>query len=172
MSAPPTGRIVRTESGIELVIERTFRAPIEDVWRSITEPERMNRWIGTWEGEAGPGKRVMFTMTAEGDAVPEETLIHRCDPPTHLAVESSVGGMSWPMQVDLSEANGVTTLVFQQSIDPGDEHASSYGPGWEYYLDRLATIHAGADFADWDDYYPAQVPYWEAQLRQANGSTA
>ena len=26
----------------------TFRAPIEDVWAAVTEPERLARWIGTW----------------------------------------------------------------------------------------------------------------------------
>ncbi|MBA3378330.1 MAG: ATPase, partial [Chloroflexia bacterium] len=62
MTIPATGRVVPNGQGQDIVIERTFRAPIEDVWASIVDPERMNRWIGTWSGEAGNGKRVMFTM--------------------------------------------------------------------------------------------------------------
>lgn len=171
MSIPATGHIAPGETGHDIVIERTFRAPIDDIWRSIVEPERMNRWIGTWSGEAGPGKRVMFTMTAEGDNVePEEVLIHQCDPPRLLDVESFQGESSWRMRVDLSEANGVTTLVFRQAVDI-DEDIASYGAGWEYYLDRLVAIREGTPFADWDDYYPAQLDHWNEQRRQAAAST-
>jgi len=172
MTIPATGHIVRNGSGHDIVIERTFRAPIEDVWKSIVDPERMNRWIGTWSGEAGAGKRVQFTMTAEEGAAPEEMLIHRCDAPRHLDVESFQGGTSWRLSASLMESDGVTTLVFRQSVELDDEGASSYGPGWEYYLDRLVAVREGTEFAGWDEYYPAQVPYWEAQLREAGAKAA
>ena len=74
------------------------------------------------------------------------------------------------MRVDLSEANGVTTLVFRQAVDI-DEDIASYGAGWEYYLDRLVAIREGTPFADWDDYYPAQLDHWNEQRRQAVAST-
>lgn len=170
MSIPATGHIERSERGHDIVIERTFRAPIGDVWRSIVEPERMNRWIGTWSGEAGPGKRVMFTMTAEEGAEPEEALIHQCEAPRLLDVETYQGDSSWRMRVDLSENNGITTLVFRQSVNL-DEEITSYGPGWEYYLDRLAAIHSGGEFADWDAYYPAQLSHWEDEVRRARVAT-
>lgn len=169
MKITPTGRVVRTATGHEIVLERTFRAPIEDVWASIVEPERMNRWIGTWTGEPGDGKRVMFTMTAEAGAPPEEALIHRCDPPWHLDVETFQAETSWRMVVDLTEVDGQTTLVFRQNIDPADEGAGSYGVGWEYYLDRLVATREGTEFANWDDYYPSQLAYWDDQLRKPAG---
>lgn len=173
MSIPATGRIVPNGSGQDIVIERTFRAPITDVWNNIVEPGRMNRWIGTWSGEAGAGKRVQFTMTAEDDATPEDVLIHGCDAPRHLDVESFQGETSWRMTLDLAESDGVTTLVFRQGIDVRNEGASSYGPGWEYYLDRLVAVHEGTTFASWDDYYPFQVSYWEEELRKAGaGATS
>lgn len=165
MSIAPTGRLERGAGGPAIVIERTFRAPIADVWDSIVDPERMNRWIGTWSGEPGNGRRVQFVMTAEGATEPEEVLIHRCDAPRHLDVESFHGGSSWRMVADLAEADGVTTLVFRQKVHADDESAGSYGPGWEYYLDRLVAVHEDAPFAAWDDYYPSQVAYWEEQLR-------
>ncbi len=172
MSIPATGRVESIGSGHDIVIERTFRAPIGDVWASIVDPERMNRWVGTWSGEAGVGKRVSFTMTAEEGATPEDVLIHGCDAPRRLDVESFQAGTSWRMSVELAESSGVTTLVFRQSVALSDEGASSYGPGWEYYLDRLVAVHGETPFASWDDYYPAQVPYWEAQLREAGAGTA
>lgn len=169
MSIPATGHIAPSDTGHDIVIERSFRATIGDVWRSIVEPERMNRWIGTWTGDAGPGKRVTFTMTAEEGAEPEEALIHECDAPRLLDVETYQGGASWRMRVDLSEADGITTLVFRQSVNL-DEEITSYGPGWEYYLDRLVATHTGNDFASWEDYYPSQLPHWEDAVRHAKAA--
>jgi uncharacterized protein YndB with AHSA1/START domain len=166
MSIPGTGRIVRTGTNVNVVIERTFRAPIGDVWASIVDPERMNRWVGTWTGEAGVGKTVAFTMTAEGEATPTNTLILECDPPSHFLVESAYGDASWRYGVDLSETDGITTIVFTHYMNEGDDFGS-FGIGWEYYLDRLIATLKGESFASWDDYYPSQVEYWEAAASRA-----
>lgn len=171
MSIPATGTIVRTDSGLDIVIERSIDAPIADVWDSIAKPDLMNRWIGTWSGKSGPGKRVTFTMTAEGDAEPEDVLIHACEPPRRLAVQTFQGEGSWRLTIDLAERDGVTTFTFRQHIDPAaEEDISSYGIGWEYYLDRLVAVHAGAEFGDWDDYYPAQRDYWAEREKLARAS--
>ncbi len=61
----PTGRIIRTPAGRDLVLTRTFRAPIEDVWASITEPERTARWFCSWTGDAAPGRSVTFRLVLE-----------------------------------------------------------------------------------------------------------
>ena len=39
MSPTPTGRLF----GNDLVLTRTFRAPVSDVWASLTDPERTVR---------------------------------------------------------------------------------------------------------------------------------
>jgi hypothetical protein len=75
MNPTPTGRLVRTPEGRDLVITRTFRAPIEDVWASITEPERTARWFGPWSGEAGPGKTIRYTMAFEEGGPEMESII-------------------------------------------------------------------------------------------------
>ena len=166
MSIPATGKIERTATGRQIVIERTFKAPIDDVWDSIVDPVRMNRWIGTWTGEGGAGNRVQFVMTAEGQTEGEDVLIHACEPPRFLDVTSSVGEDSWRMSITLTENAGVTTLHFTQAIEEGED-SSSYGIGWEYYADRLVATHTGEPFAEWDDYYPSQQEYWRAALQEA-----
>ena len=54
MTNPPSGRLVQSADGNAVVVSRTFRAPIEDVWASVTEPDRTARWFGTWTGDAAP----------------------------------------------------------------------------------------------------------------------
>jgi uncharacterized protein YndB with AHSA1/START domain len=54
----PTGRVMSSGEGRDLVLERTFRAPIDDVWASITKPERTARWLGPVEGKGAQGVTV------------------------------------------------------------------------------------------------------------------
>ena len=152
MTRTPTGRIDREGEQWVLTLQREFRAPIEDVWASVTESERLARWIGTWTGDPTSG-RVAFTMTAEGATEPEEMEIRACVPPRLL-------------EVTLVESEGVTTLTFTQpDLDLDD--AESVGPGWEYYLDRLAATETGTDLTAIDferDYYPAMLEHYQRQL--------
>jgi uncharacterized protein YndB with AHSA1/START domain len=155
-----TGRLEITADGARLVLERTFRAPIADVWAAVTEPERMARWIGTWTGDSASGA-VTFVMTAEEGAEPEDVEIRECDPPYTLRVTTRQGDGQWHLELELSEVDGVTTLRFlQPGVDPAQ--AEDIGPGWEYYLDRLVAAETGRDVAaiDFDDYYPAQAEHY------------
>lgn len=161
MTKDATGTITRTASGRTLVIERTFRATDEDVWASITESPRLERWIGHWTGEPGVGNVVRFTMSAEEGAQPEDVTIVACDPPRTLEVDVAQGDGTWHVRVDLHESDGVTTLLFSQSLAPGEEN-QGMGPGWEYYLDRLVADRADVPMPAWDDYYPHQQAHYEA----------
>ena len=171
-SPSASGRHEERDGAPYLVFERTFRAPAEAVWAAITEPGRLERWIGTWSGDPASGA-VTFRMTAEGDDVPEETItIDSCEPPTRLVMRSVTPDdpdRLWRWDVELTEAAGVTTLTFAQEVtDP--EVAESVGPGWDYYLDRLVAAEAGGDVAAlaWDDYFPAlRRHYRDALSRRA-----
>jgi uncharacterized protein YndB with AHSA1/START domain len=171
MSATPTGRVVRLGDSLTLQVERTFHAPIEDVWAAITEPERLARWLGTWRGDPTEGS-VLFRMLFEGeDAAEDEMKIRECRPPRRLAVTSQVGDEWWDFDLDLTEQGGVTTVVFgQPNIDR--EGVPGIGAGWEYYFDRLVAVETGGDLGAIDferDYYPAMEEYYQAQLDDAGG---
>lgn len=163
MRVTPTGRIVVEDGRRVLRLTRELRAPATDVWAAVTEPERLQRWIGTWSGDPATG-RVAFSMTAEGEAPYEDVEIHECDAPRTLRLTMSVGEQAWEMALRLSEDDGVTTLTFEQlGIDPVE--AESVGPGWEYYLERLALALGGGDVdtVDFDrDYYPAMQGHYQA----------
>lgn len=136
-----------------LVLTRTFPAPLEDVWASVTEPERLARWIGSWTGDPASG-HVEFRMLFEGeDAAPETMEIRLCEPPRRLHLTSRYGDQVWPMDLELEHADGVTTLTFSQH-GVTRELVGDVGPGWDYYLDRLVDASSGADPSArvWDDY--------------------
>jgi uncharacterized protein YndB with AHSA1/START domain len=163
MTPEPTGRRDIRDGHDSVVMDRTFRAPIESVWAAITESDRLERWIGTWTGDPATGS-VLFRMNAEGDdAKPEAFTIHECEPPRRISLTSQVVGeqTAWHFVLDLTEVDGTTTLTFSQSV-PDADMATGVGPGWEYYLDRLVAAETGADVAalDFGDYYPAQSGYY------------
>jgi uncharacterized protein YndB with AHSA1/START domain len=159
----PTGRITRQGDRRTLTLTREFRAPIDDVWAAVTEPERLARWIGTFTGDPASG-RVAFVMTSEGMTEPEDMEIRECDPPRVLRLTSHVGEERWLLDLLLDEQEGVTTLTFTQpDVDP--VAAESVGPGWEYYLDRLVAAESGGDVGAIDferDYYPAMIEHYRA----------
>lgn len=159
MSPAPTGRLLRTPEGRDLVIVRTFRAPIQDVWASITEPERTARWFGGWTGEPGPGRTIRYTMGFEEGAPEGEMVIEACEPPRHLAVTIPYGDAGWRLEARLTESDGSTELRFSQRVDAG-VNVGDVGPGWEYYLDNLVASRTGGPLPSFNDYYPAQKEYY------------
>lgn len=162
-----TGRREERDGTPVLVIERQLRAPVEDVWAACTDPVRMERWIGTWSGDPASGL-VSFRMTAEGEDVPAEEMdVLACEPPRRFAVRGrepqpfSADGSGekayWHMELELSEADGTTSVRFVQLLAPGDlgvEMVTSVGPGWEYYLDRLVATFTGeaVETVEWERY--------------------
>jgi len=134
--------------------------PVEDVWASITEPDRVAQWFGTWTGEAGPGRAVMLTMSFESGAEPEKVVIEGCEPPRLLQLRMSGGPDAWRISVELTPGlPGAGLRLTHHLTDPAV--AASAGPGWEYYLDMLAAASQGATLPEWDDYYPAQKDHYE-----------
>jgi uncharacterized protein YndB with AHSA1/START domain len=161
MTPIPTGRLFRTDSGTDLVLTRTFRALADDVWASLTEPERTARWFGPWEGEGGPGRTVKVRMVFEEQEPWVEMRIDACDPPRRLALSMVDEAGTWRMELLLAEVDGVTELRLIHHLAT-EEGIGEVGPGWEYYLDMLTASRTGKPLPAFDDYYPSQKPHFDS----------
>jgi uncharacterized protein YndB with AHSA1/START domain len=161
MTLHPTGELFRTDTGSDLALTRTFRASLEDVWASVTEPARTARWFGPWEGDAAPGKTIKVQMAFEEEGPWMDMRIDACDPPRRLAMSASDESGTWRIELLLSEADGSTLLRFVQHLDAEtEEQLGEVGPGWEYYLDMLVAARDGSPQPDFGDYYPAMRSYF------------
>lgn len=160
MSRKPTGRLFKTGDENALVLNRTFHAPVEDVWASVTESERTARWFGPWEGDAGPGRTIKVQMAFEDGQPWCDMRVDACEPPRRLAVSMTDEAGSWVMELLLSEAGGTTELRLLQRLTTLEGIGES-GPGWEYYLDLLVAAREGGPRPDFDDYYPSMKQYFE-----------
>lgn len=155
MSPEPTGRL----RGNDLILTRRFRAPIDEVWASLTRPERTALWFGRWQGEAGPGKTVRLQLAREQGQPWAEAAIEACEAPHRLAISMKDEAGDWRIELSLAQDGDTTELRFVQRL--GDRTlAGEVGPGWEYYLDLLAAARDGAPLPAFADYYPAQKAYY------------
>ncbi|MEU7901243.1 SRPBCC family protein [Actinoplanes sp. NPDC049118] len=163
----PTGQLIATADGTDLVVSRTFRSSIEDVWASVTESDRTARWFGPWEGDAAPGRMIRMQMAFEEQAPWFDVRIDACDPPRRLALSMNAESGSSRIELLLAHADGRTELRLVHHLEATDK-PGEMGPGWEYYLDMLVASRDGLPTRSFDDYYPAMKPYFEA-LRTGTG---
>ena len=160
MTPTPTGRVVPTAEGRDLVLTRRFAGSVDDVWASITESERTARWFGSWTGEPGAGNTVTVTMSAEEGNPEIEVHIDVCDPPRHLALTILDEMGTWRLEGHVRAVDGGAELELVHHL-PASAEARDTGPGWEFYLDRLVASVVDAPLPDFGDYHPAQCAYYE-----------
>jgi uncharacterized protein YndB with AHSA1/START domain len=160
MTPTPSGRLFTTEAGTDLVLARTFRAPIGDVWASLTESDRTARWFGPWEGEPGPGRIIKIQMVFEEGAPWVEARIDACEEPRRLALSTISEEGTWRLELLVSEEDGVTRVQLVHHLE-STEAVGEVGAGWEYYLDLLVAARTDAPKPDFDDYYPSMKPYFQ-----------
>jgi uncharacterized protein YndB with AHSA1/START domain len=140
-----------------LEFRRSWPDPIEDVWAALTEPERLIRWIGVYDGARGPGGTGTFVMThEEGEHAGEPMTILECDPPRRLVVEwEQQEAEDWRVDLDLWTENGRTHLRFVQ-VFPAGADVTDFAMGWHWYVDKLgAELGDAQPPGDWDAFLAA-----------------
>lgn len=134
---------------------RALPGTAAQLWSYLTISEKTALWFGPFERVSDTG--VAVTMTAEEPGPPMTVRITECGAPHVLKLDTGI----W--QLDLAVGDGFIALY--QDIETGEE-AASIGPGWEFYMDRLAAAVRGDPVAAIDfeaDYFPAMAPYFETR---------
>jgi len=152
----PAGHVVADEHGMRLEFVRLVDAPVDRVWSVLTDSEQLGRWFGTWSGDPATGFVMLRFNESPEDAYAETVTVVECAPRRRLAVVVPGPEGAWPLNVELqTRGDGGTFLLFTQRLaEPYD--ASSIGPGWHFYLDRMEAVLADEPLpAGWEDYFPA-----------------
>ncbi|MCF6508386.1 SRPBCC family protein [Blastococcus sp. MG754426] len=138
-----------------LEFRRSWPDPIEDVWAALAEPDRLARWIGTYDGERRPGGSGTFTMTHEDEPVGEPMTVVECDPPRRLVVQweqEQEGSGVWRVDLDLFAEGDRTVLRFVQVFAAGVD-VTDHAMGWHWYLDKFDSEVSGRPVpGDWDSF--------------------
>ncbi|WP_043993763.1 SRPBCC domain-containing protein [Leifsonia xyli] len=165
MIRQPTGRLIRKDDGVYVVLDRIFRAPIEEVWSYFSRSPRLAQWIGEYTGTPSTGA-VRFRMNQEGEnAEWENVAILLCDAPHRLHVDVGRSLCALVMYVHLTEASGNTTVTFGQRMQSLSEEEANMGVGWDFYLDRLVAAHDDKTPPDWLEHYKTLCRELDHDLR-------
>ncbi|KRB08012.1 SRPBCC family protein [Lysobacter sp. Root690] len=155
MSPKPSGHL----HGNDLMITRSFQATFDDVWESVTKPEKTALWFGGWEGEAGVGNVIRLQLIHEKGRPWSNVKIEACEAPHRLVVTMKDDYGDWRIELTLMQVGSTTELRFVQPLSDR-ELVGDVGPGWEYYLDKLVAAREGKPSPSFDDYYPAQKAHY------------
>ncbi len=138
-----------------LTIEREvlIEAPVEVVWRTVTEPDQISRWFAERvELVVEPGAHGYLHFGDQGGPVVVETV----DPPArfsfrwnHPAGEEPVPGNSVLVEFTLTPEGAARTRL--RVVESGHElrdwpdadkqrYADEHREGWGEFLDRLAHV--------------------------------
>ena len=82
---------LRTEDGHGVVRMRDrFDTEIDDLWSALTDPARLARWLGEFDGDLRQGGE--FTARFYASEWQGNGRVDACDPPHHLAITTMQAG--------------------------------------------------------------------------------
>lgn len=142
-----TNRIVgtlRTEDGKGVVrMADRFDTDVDDLWAAFTDPARLARWLGEFDGDlrlGGEFRAQFFASGWEGTG-----RVEVCEPPHHLLVTTRPEGHA--IEATLSADGAGTVLVLEERGMPADL-LPDYGAGIQVHIEDLAAHIAGRERCD------------------------
>jgi uncharacterized protein YndB with AHSA1/START domain len=141
-------------------MEDRYDTDIDDLWSALTEPQRLARWIGDFEGELRLGGefRARFTSSWEGPG-----RVDVCEPPRRLLVTMEPGAEDETViEAELVADGAQTRLVIEERGLPVDA-LPAHGAGWQAHVEDLAAHLAGRERGDWRTRWAELSPTYREQ---------
>jgi uncharacterized protein YndB with AHSA1/START domain len=132
-------QVRQTGEEVRVVLRRTYRADVEEVWDALTDPDRIRRWLMPITGELKVGGSFQLEGNAGGE-------ILECEPPQRFKV--NFGGPASLVEISLTAGqDGESTELQMDHSVPADFGGASgalyVGPGWDGALLGLALYVEG-----------------------------
>ncbi|MGH4025733.1 MAG: SRPBCC family protein [Pseudonocardiaceae bacterium] len=164
-------------AGVSLVLRRSYRAEVEDVWNALTDPDRLKRWFLPISGDLRVGGRFQLEGNAGGE------ILH-CEPPRLLKV--TFGSETSLVELRLSAEGADDTVLELEHTVPlemaGSGAGALYvGPGWDGGLLGLSLFLRGevtddpvaaANSAEVLEFSAQSVNAWRATVEASGTATA
>jgi uncharacterized protein YndB with AHSA1/START domain len=152
---------LRTADGTGIVrMEDRFDTGIDDLWSALTDPGRLARWIGEFEGDLRLGGefRARYFDGWEGTG-----RVEACEPPRHLLVLTRQAGQDdeGTVEATLTADGDQAILVLEERGMPVNLLAA-YGAGIQVHVEDLAAHIAGQERCDVETRWRELLPAYEA----------
>jgi uncharacterized protein YndB with AHSA1/START domain len=144
------GVFERHGDAVDLRYERRYPRPIETVWAALTDPARLNDWLGEARVEPHVGGR--YELFIERPR-PMTGRILTWDPPRLLEFSWDIGeGPQSVVRCELTQDGDFTRLIFRHK-GVGFVWTGLVLPGWHVHLERLGSLLSGS-------LQPLSMPRW------------
>lgn len=137
-------------------LEALFERNVNDVWSALTDPDRLNQWLGKIDGDLRPGgefSAYFFATGWEGTGH-----VDACEAPQLLRIlTKSEGEPDCVIEITLAADGERSRLVFEDRGLPLEQIAA-YGAGDQVLVEDLAAYLDGQDRCDararWQELHP------------------
>ena len=161
----PGTRIVgslRSADGTGVVrVEDRYDTDVDDLWSAITDPGRLARWLGEFEGDlrlGGEFRARFFASGWEGTG-----RVEACEPPRHLLVMTKDDGQADEHAIEATlTADGDHTILILEERGMPVNLLAAYGAGIQVHIEDLAAHIAGRERCDADARWEELHPSYEA----------
>jgi uncharacterized protein YndB with AHSA1/START domain len=153
---------LRTADGKGAVrMEDRFDTDIDDLWSALTDPGRLARWLGEFEGDlrlGGEFRARFFASGWEGTG-----RVDVCEPPRHLLVMTKHVRQADEHAVEATlTADGDHTILILEERGMPVNLLAAYGAGIQVHIEDLAAHIAGRERCDADARWEELQPGYEA----------
>ncbi|MEB2310864.1 MAG: SRPBCC family protein [Sorangiineae bacterium] len=135
------GRLERRDQGFEGRLERVLAHPPAAVWRMLTEPSGLAKWLAPGTIELKEGGAVHIDFADSGRVI--DSRVTECEPERLLVYSWSSGQEpERPMRWELAPAGEATRLTLTVTL-PADDDAAKSCAGFDGHLEMLAAALEG-----------------------------
>ena len=138
-------------------MEDRFDTDIDDLWSALTDPSRLTRWLGEFEGDLRLGGefRAQFFDGWDGTG-----RVDVCEPPRHLRVMTKHVRQTDEHTIEATlAADGHHTILILELRGMPVNLLAEYGAGNQVHIEDLAAHIAGQERSDvearWNELLPA-----------------
>jgi uncharacterized protein YndB with AHSA1/START domain len=140
--------------------ERRLGHPVERVWRAISEPGELAKWLALAELEPIEGGTVVLTWQNtddEGNTAVARGTVSALEPPRLIEFDTDIHGrLRWELEPD---GEG-TVLSFTAEVELPEEYELKVLAGWHIHLDHLEEVLDGGTI-DWPNWSTEHRPDWD-----------
>ena len=153
---------LRTADGKGVVrMEDRFDTDIDDLWSALTDPGRLARWLGEFEGDlrlGGEFRARFFASGWEGTG-----RVDVCEPPRHLLVMTRQDRQDEEHAIEATlTADGDHTILILEERGMPVNLLAAYGAGIQVHIEDLAAHIAGRERCDADARWGELQPAYQA----------
>jgi uncharacterized protein YndB with AHSA1/START domain len=141
-------------------MEDRFDTDIDDLWSALTDPGRLARWLGEFEGDLRLGGefRARYFDGWEGTG-----RVEVCEPPRHLLVMTKHVRQADQHAVEATlTADGDHTILILEHRGMPVNLLAAHGAGIQVHIEDLAAHVAGWERCDADARWEELQPSYEA----------